>query len=172
MSANLQYIKTITSGAVSTLELTDLFSARYDNYSLICRDINITSGGNYPYVMFRYLKASDGSVDSTSNYDYANLPLGLVGTFGEWRNVNQTTFTHQYFDTVANRSGGFIINIYNPFDANSYTYTSSEGYSYYAGARYPTGFKGAGAHTVAQSNSGLKLETGITYATFELFGVV
>jgi len=172
MATNLHFIKNITSNnEVSTLELTDIFSADYDVYTLVCRNIDIKTGGNYPYVMWRYLKASDGSVDSTSNYDYSNAPLALIGTHGTWRNQNQTTFTHQYFDTNEKTSGGFVINIYRPFDSSTYTNTTSQSASYYNGGRYQCGFKGASTHKVAQSNSGLKLETGTVNAEFNIYGV-
>ena len=171
MATNLEFIKNITSTEeVSSLNLDNIFSSKYDVYCITCRNIDVVTGGLYPDLAWRYLKASDGSVDSTANYDYANLGMALIGTFTQNKNTNQTRFYHQYNHTDEKASGGFIMYVYNPF-SSTYTFASGQSGQYYNGDRYQAGWKGISVHTVEQSNSGIQLATGTAYANINVYGV-
>ncbi len=171
MATNLKFIKNITSNQeVSSLNLENIFSSKYDVYCITTRHINPKTGGVYPDIRWRYLKASDGSPDTSSNYDYANLGMALIGTYTENKNVNQTSFYHQSMDGTAKTCGGSIMYIYNPF-SSSYTFTGAQTGQFYNGDRYQASWKGVSTHSVAQSNSGLQLITGTYYAEFNVYGV-
>jgi len=171
MATNLQFIKNITSTEeVSSLNLDNIFSDAYDVYCITCSHIDVVTGGLYPDLAWRYLKASDGSVDDSANYDYANLGMALIGSYTQNRNVNQTRFYHQYNHTTEKASGGFIMYVYNPF-SSTYTFASGQSGQYYNGDRYQAGWKGISVHTVAQSNTGIQLATGTAYASFNVYGV-
>ena len=171
MATNLQFIKNITSNQeVSTVNLDNIFSSAYDVYCITTRRINPVTGGVYPNIAWRYLKASDGSVDDSANYDYANLGMALIGSFTQNKNVNQTSFYHQYMGGTAKMNGGSAMYIYNPF-STSYTFTSAQTGNFYNGDRYQAGFKGISVHSVAQSNSGIQLITGTEFSEFNVYGV-
>ena len=77
MATSLQFIKSASaSGGVNTLDISDCFSDEYDVYELIIPKMD--SGSNF-YPTFRFLKASDGTADTTSNYDSAGQLLGGGG---------------------------------------------------------------------------------------------
>ena len=174
MATNFQFIKSAsTTTAVTSLDLTDVFSAHYDKYflSIPNYDATGTGAGSYPDIAFRFLKASDGSADSTANYDYANRLFNLTGSYSDSNNTGQTSFICGATGTTDARNGGITMFIYKPFDS-SYTYTSSQTAIYYASGSYPLTYRGISVHKVAQSNSGIQLQLGVDYCTVEMFGVL
>ena len=72
--SNLRLIsENILTTSVSSYTVDDLFSSDFDVYQIVITDTQ-TSGSTATDVNARLVKSS-GSVDSTSNYDYAFLRL-------------------------------------------------------------------------------------------------
>ena len=152
MATNLQFIKSASaSGGVSTLDISDCFSAEYDVYELLIPKVD-TASNFYP--SFRFLKASDGSADTTSNYDSAGLLFGTTG-INEIRYTNQSSIVNSFGLASTNDANNFgRVTIYNPFDSSSYTFINGHSVFVYSNLE---GGKTIGVHTVAQSNSGIQL---------------
>ena len=152
MATNLEFIKSASGSGVGSLSITDCFSDNYDVYELFIPKIDV-SGNSYLNV--RFLKASDGSVDSTSNYDSAGLMLYANGSFGEGRYTNSAEFSNVFalWSTNDHNNGG-LIRIYNPFNSSSYSFIQSQIANY---NDVLNGSKNIGVHKVAQSNSGIQL---------------
>ena len=152
MTTNLQFIKSASaSGGVNTLDISDCFSAEYDVYELLIPKVD-TASNFYP--SFRFLKASDGSADTTSNYDSAGLLFGTTG-ISEIRYTNQTSIINSFGLAGANDNNNFgRITIYNPFDSSSYTFINGHSVFVYSNLE---GSKTIAVHKVAQSNSGIQL---------------
>ena len=152
MATNLQFIKSVTaSGGVNTLDISDCFSAEYDVYELLIPKVD-TASNFYP--SFRFLKASDGSADTTSNYDSAGLLFGTTG-ISEIRYTNQTAVINSFGLASTNDANNFgRVTIYNPFDSSSYTFINGHSVFVYSNLE---GSKTIAVHKVAQSNSGIQL---------------
>ena len=152
MTTNLQFIKSASaSGGVNTLDISDCFSAEYDVYELLIPKVD-TASNFYP--SFRFLKASDGSADTTSNYDSAGLLFGTTG-ISEIRYTNQTAAINSFGLASTNDANNFgRVTIYNPFDSSSYTFINGHSVFVYSNLE---GSKTIAVHKVAQSNSGIQL---------------
>ena len=167
MATNLQFIKSVTAtGGVSTLDISDCFSAEYDVYELLIPKVD-TASNFYP--SFRFLKASDGSADTTSNYDSAGLLFGTTG-IAEIRYTNQTAVINSFGLAGTNDTNNFgRVTIYNPFDSSSYTFINGHSVFVYVNLE---GGKTIAVHKVAQSNSGIQLMfSNMTEVKASIYGV-
>jgi len=167
MATNLEFIKSATaSGGVNTLDISDCFSAKYDVYELFIPKVD-TASNFYP--SFRFLKASDGTADTTANYDSAALLLGATG-LGEQRYTNQTSIVNSFGLAGVNDNNNFgRVTIYNPFDSSSYTFINGHSSMVYSNL---SGAKTIAVHKVAQSNSGIQLLfSNMTEVKASIYGV-
>jgi len=167
MATNLEFIKSATaSGGVSTLDISNCFSAKYDVYELFIPKVD--TGSNF-YPSFRFLKASDGTADTTANYDSAALLLGGTG-LGEQIYTNQTSLVNSFGLAGANDNNNFgRITIYNPFNSSSYTFVNGNSSMVYSNL---SGAKTIAVHKVAQSNSGIQLLfSNMTEVKASIYGV-
>ena len=174
MATNLEFIKSVeTTSTVTSLDISNVFTATYDVYFLSLESYEAagTGSGTFPYIDFRYLKASDGSADTTSNYDYAYVELNQTAAFGDGNNTDQSVFRCAITSGVDAWAGGLSMYIFNPFDSGLYTYTNSQTAIYYSGGNYPLGYKAISAHKVAQSNSGMQLQLGVDACKINMYGV-
>ena len=72
MAGSLEFIKSASGTSVSSLSVTDCFSADYDVYAIASTSQEQTGTATlYSYMRF----INSGGVVSTSNYDYASLRL-------------------------------------------------------------------------------------------------
>jgi|9_EtaG_2_1085328.scaffolds.fasta_scaffold00093_43 hypothetical protein len=168
MATNLQFIKSVTaSSGVSTLDISDCFSAEYDVYELYIPKVDL---GSNAYLNVRFLKASDGSADTTSNYDSAGLMISSISAFSQNRYTNSSSLSNVFglWNTSDFNNGGKIT-IYNPFSSSSYTFVAGQIAQWYT-ALY--GSKHIGVHKVAQSNSGVQLLfSNIDFVQVSIYGV-
>ena len=168
MATNLEFIKSETaSGGVNTIDMADCFSAKYDVYELFIPKIDLSSNA---YLNFRFLKASDGTADSTSNYDSAGLMFSPSGAFGENRYTNSTNLSNVFglINTGSYNTGGKLT-IYNPFSSSSYTFVAGHTVNWYTNLG---GSKNIGVHKVAQSNSGIQIQlSNIDFVEASIYGV-
>ena len=149
---NLEFIKSASGTSVSSLSVTDCFSASYDVYKVVIPNFEISSGSTI-YLQMRLLDSS-GTVINASEYDNATFILRSNAAFSnDSRSVNLNYF--RYFAQVnssANVGIGTILYIYNPYNTK-YTYIQYQNSSWTGSALY--GFKGIGVHKVEEQISGL-----------------
>ena len=144
---NLEFIKSASGTSVSSLSITNCFSAKYDVYKVVGTDFNPSTEINFE---LRYID-SGGSTISTSTYDRAFLNMLSYASFVESRTVNTTSI-------IANASksttgNGFNFEIYNPFSSSSYTFNTHQASTYVlSGGR---GYKGINVEKSTTSVTGL-----------------
>ena len=121
MAGSLEFIKSASGTSVSSLSVTDCFSADYDVYQVQI-NASVASGNNN--INARLLD-SGGSQVSTSTYDLAGLNINSWTSFAEDREENNTSF--HYLTQVADSNDGGVGNTYffNPNNA-SYTFVTSQ----------------------------------------------
>ena len=171
--SNLRLINETTASSVSTISVTDVFSADYDIYKIVINNTDLTTSGSNAQIKMRFINAS-GSIVTDTDYDFAYHNLKTSGSFTDGKNTNQSAIEGNIWlgeDTAD--SGGSVIYIFNPFSSTGYTFSlfqssatlvSNNGY----------GTKGIGMleHIYSMSGFHLLLSTGsfdtITTKTYGL----
>ena len=170
MATNLEFIKSTSGTSVSSLSVTDCFSANYDVYMININSFDQATSSTY--LNMRLLE-SGGSVISDSEYDFAELQMTTYTSFQENRNTGQTVmFDRLNFNTNDVTGVGINIYIFNPYDSSSYTFGKFQSIGYISSGA--VGFKGIGVHKSAEQITGLNffLDTGnIDSATINVYGV-
>ena len=122
MAGNLEFIKseTITT-SVSSLDVTDVFSADYDVYKIVTNEIS-TTGTATTGAKIRLIN-SGGSVVIASDYDYAYLSMTSGSAFVEVKSTNNT-FVEEFFGLgyQSPQTAGSVTYCFNPFSSSSYTF--------------------------------------------------
>jgi len=152
MATNLEFIKSASGTSVSSLSVTDCFSADYDVY-----EIYVTSYEQSAVADSRFsLLDSGGSEITSANYDSCYLALSSSSAFTEGRQTAQTHFRDFSF-SVTNYAYtiGVKIVMYNPYDSSSYTSCQWQS-AYYQTGSASQGKKGIGVLKSAQTCTGIK----------------
>jgi len=159
---NLEFIKSASGTSVTSLEVTDCFSASYDVYAFAITKVDATSDGN---IDLRFID-SGGSVISDAEYDYANLQLISYAAFGEGRGTGSTNINDiMRRDTDTEKNGGSIHYIFNPYSSSYTFYLGQSGGAVAASGLIGT--KAIGVHKVAEQITGFQLY-GATFDTLEV----
>jgi hypothetical protein len=153
MAGNLEFIKSASGTSVSSLSVTDCFSANYDVYQIVIGVSELTTGNGW--VKLRFLDSSGTEINQTE-YDYASLVIRAYSAFLEEKATSVT-----YIDKILHISTDLTgsntwINIFNPYDSSSYTFTQSQSNGN-ATTPYFIGNKAIGVHKVAEQLSGIIL---------------
>ena len=175
MATDLQFIKSVTADNVTNIDIPDCFSDKYDVYKIFLTKTDLGTGFTNAWANMRVLKASDGTSDTTANYDSAGQMQYAYTSFGENRYTNSTQIvnTFSYSDTGSYNNGGEVT-VYNPFDSGSYTFFTGQGANniWTGSISSLVGNKSIAVHKVAQSNSGLQiLIPDITTMVIKVYGV-
>ena len=125
--SNLRLINETTADNVSSVNITDVFSADFDIYKIT---FALTDKQTSSDDLSIRLINSSGSVISASEYDRANLNMKAGSSFTEGRSTGTTSFfSHSELNT-SNDSGGALSYLFNPFNSSSYTFhlAQTDGY--------------------------------------------
>ena len=155
MAGSLEFIKSASGTSVSSLSVTDCFSADYDVYAIASTSQEQTGTATlYSYMRF----INSGGVVSTSNYDYASLRLASFEPFAEIKGTGATSIQNQFTLDAENyeESGGIIAYVYNPYDSSSYTFLTAQS-TYVNNANGLMGSKGIGVYKVAEQITGVNI---------------
>ena len=118
MAGSLEFIKSTSGTSVSSLSVTDCFSAKYDVYTVVGRgDFTNTNA----FIYLRFLDSGGSEVSGATDYAYANLVMESYASFGEDRNANADHIQRIVYSNNGN-DFSFEINIYNPYDSLSYSF--------------------------------------------------
>ena len=168
MAGSLEFIKSVSGTSVSSLSVTDCFSANYDVYQITVVESD-TSATGWQKMNF----IDSGGIDTTANYDFASLELRTYTTFGEDRYTNQTNLPLVWYqDENPTDFGGYTCYIFNPFDSSSYTFMQGQGMGIIS--TNAIGVKQIGVHKVAEQITGIAFTpTSGTYdsLTVNVYGV-
>ena len=162
--SNLRLINetTVTSG-VTTVNVTDVFSADFDIYKVVLENFNVQTANDYFYMK---LLNSAGSVVTTSTYDSAALTMYANTTFAEAKATNNPAglwTTTNFLNTTQAEAYESVNYVFNPYSTSSYTFTLCQ-----HGQHYSTNFratKGTGVEKTLQSITGMQFVVGILGGT-------
>ena len=112
MSA-LRLLNETTFSSVSTVNVTDVFSADYDIYK-----ITMDEGGQYGNLRFIN---SAGSILTDSSYDTSRHNLKLNTSYSDTNVTGQSVGIYAFSESSSQTGGGNVITIFNPFQTDTYT---------------------------------------------------
>ena len=152
MATELQFIKSVSGTDVSSIDITNIFSANYDVYQ-----INITEYINSDLSDFFYMRLLDstGTVISAVEYNWANLNMKNYASFTENKSAGDSAFNNiGYSQSSSVSTTANNINIYNPNDNSSYTFASWQSAIWVEGYGF-SGAKAIGVHKSAEQITGV-----------------
>jgi len=173
MATNLEFIKSTTiTSPVSTLDITDVFSANYDVYQLTAN--GLSTAGSTTYCAAKLINSS-GSVLSDGSYYDAYLSCKTNATFGESRNAGITYWQEFFGDADGSPEGSAGANyIFNPFSSSSYTFNLRQ--TFHAQGGIYRAYKGIGVYGQQTSCTGIhlmftELSQDVIGGTISVYGV-
>ncbi len=163
---------TASSSATVTLGTTD-WDSSYDVYMVVLNDVVPATDDVDVYM--RFTKASDNSVDSSSNYDWAYKTLKTYSAFEDDSDTNQSAFriTTQEVGTGTSETLNGVMYLFNFNNASEYSFFTEELVAVDDSA-YLHGNQGGGVLTVSQATNGVQIymQSGnIASGEFKLFGL-
>lgn len=167
---NLEFIKSASGTSVSSLSVTDCFSANYDVYKVVISEYKGTANS----YLFARLLDSTNTVITANEYDDAYLGMTSYGTFAESRTTNDSrleNFGYYYSGTVSSTAG--FVTVYNPFDSGSYTFTAGQS-SAHLNTIGGVGYKSIGVHKSTEQINGINFfpsAGSIDFMEINVFGV-
>ena len=121
MSALRLINETEITSSVSSVDITDVFSADFDIYKITTSGFTTASTTQTDLDM-RFINAS-GSIISASNYDYALLNLKAETSYSVTQGVNQTKIEFPFGNADDSPEGsGSVVYVFNPFSTSSYSF--------------------------------------------------
>jgi len=153
MATNLQFIKSASGTSVSSLSVTDLFSADYDVYEVYITSADQSSTAG----LWVSLLDSVGSEITSASYDNAYLNMLSNTSFSEERYTGQTGFfSFAYNTTSYEQSIGFKMVVFNPYNSSSYSFVTVQS-SFYRQGLGGVGCKHIGVLKSAETCTGIKV---------------
>ena len=159
MPTNLQFIKSVSlSGSVTSVDIINCFSGKYDVYKLILADLDIAGAGD-ENIAVRFLD-SGGSVISASEYEYVTYFMYSYAGFSDGNRATGATsllYGMGYSSDRNDGSLGSFIDIFNPYDSSRYTFTTQQSTTVTSSSVLAIGNKGIGVHKSAEQLSGVRI---------------
>ena len=147
---NLELITKVTASSVSSFDVDNIFSSKYDVYQLEFFGGNASTQSNEIYLR---LMNSSGVV-TTSTYDYANLNMPSSTTFAEDRSTSASQFQRFLYLNISDYGTSATLNVFNPNDSSSYTFVEWQSSIF---GTVNVGRKGIGVEHTAQTITGINL---------------
>lgn len=149
-----EFIKKVTiSSSNGLFDATDLFSATYNYYKLIWE---INNSVNDVVTHFKFLKASDGSIDTAASIDYASHGLDNAGSGRNYNANNKSYFQVESADDASGHKHFMEMNVYDPFNTEKTTVTGVGNYTVNADIN-TVSYNMAASTLVTTSYSGMHL---------------
>ncbi len=116
--SNLRLINETSATSVSSISVTDVFSADFDIYKVVIKDVDSTAE-NYTYMK---LINSSGSIVTASLYDYASEYLRSYTSFAPVIGTATGVFPRFGVQNTGTSDGGTTVAyFFNPFLSTTYT---------------------------------------------------
>jgi len=163
--SNLRLInETLITSGVSTVDITNVFSADFDIYKIVANGIS-TVGTTQTDPDLRFINSS-GSVISSSDYQYAHQIMRADASFTEQRSTGDTELYRFFGESVDQEpeDGSQVSYIFNPFSSSSYSFAMYQ--SMVASATLKIAMKGIGVLKQTASMTGFQVRDNNTGRPF------
>jgi len=166
-------VQVATNTVTSAVPLVTLLGITTDDIYMVALN-NVAPATDSAYLRMRFTKASDDSVDSSSNYDRAAKELRTDAAYGNSASVDQNGFNFIENGTATSETHNGIQYLFNFNNSSEYSFCTFEE----ASLLYDTslrGRQGAGVLTVEQATNGVNYfysSGNIASGTFTLYKVI
>ena len=153
--SNLRLInETLVTSAVSTVSVTDVFSADFDIYKVTC--MNFSNATDAQNIDLRFINSS-GTVITSSEYDWGYFRLNDYTSFGSNQSDNDTNWENWWGkdDSGSGETQNVESYFFNPFSSSSYTYGLTQSVNALNSQLQP--IKGIGVLTELSSVTGFQI---------------
>ena len=154
MSALRLINETTISSTVTEVDVDNIFSADFDIYKIVIDGVQESATGQEQWLRLRFLDSS-GTVDTSSNYDYAHLRMISNSGYGTENNTNQNNILYAGLGYTDDDGTNAVAYIFNPYSSSSYTFMMAQGIFWNSGRMQSV--KGIAVHTSAETIRGIKL---------------
>ena len=171
---NLQFIKSVSSTGTALVDITNIFTDKYDVYCIKATTYELV--GSPSQNLYRRLLDSTGTVISATEYKSATLEgRAWDNGFLESKSSGQNDMaTSGYINDDSTEGTGFVQYIYNPYDSSSYTFSQTHSSSWNDNAsRGLIMRKGISVHENAEQITGIRYYVAAGTFTFgaSVYGV-
>jgi hypothetical protein len=152
MAGSLELITNQTTSGQALIDLTNVFTDKYDVYCITSNTFVPTSTQNLYY----RLLDSTSTVISATEYDFAFLDFRSNSAFIEQKSPNSNYMgVIPYSDANGTQGNGFTLYIQNPYNSSSYTFGQWQSTSFNVGSGL-RGKKGICVHKNAEQITGIR----------------
>lgn len=172
MATNLQFIKSQSFTGVSSVDITDIFTANYTSYLITTKNFEKT-GSSDAWISLRLINSS-GTTLTTSTYDIAQLQMMSSTAFQENRYVGQNRFQYSLSYSDGGQNAGQLF-IHQPFDSNQPTFAQRQSTYWYGTGSRIDGYKWIGVEKTETSITGINIysESGYNFkGQIAVYGVL
>jgi len=164
--SNLRLINETNASSVSSVNITDVFSADFDIYKI---EIEADDYNANSLLTLRLINSS-GSVISSTDYQNANLYLRTDSGYSEERSTADNVLFAKVlgffsYNSGSRQGGAGTVYIFNPTNTSSYTFALAQASSDAQTSRLG-GVKGIGVLKQTSSITGFQLTQDIYTATY------
>ena len=162
--SNLRLInETTLSSSVSTLSVTDVFSADYDIYKITMNDFS-TASSTATETFLRFINSSGSVINSGSLYARGDLYMPADTGFSEIRSTGDDEIHYAVGTLDDSPQGGSAVHyIFNPYSSSNYTFNINQNSSFYSNPRFLAN-KGIGVLKQTSSITGFQIVFDISNA--------
>jgi len=172
MSALRLIKQTEITSSVSSVDITDVFSADFDIYKITVDNVVQNSGSTASNVNLRFINSSGSLI--TSNYQYAYQQLRNDAAYAEVKSTSSSLFQQaisQVDDNLYNGVG--VIYVFNPFNSSSYSFILNQAQGRSGSSK--RGIKGIGVLPQTNSITGINISisggSNITGGNIKIYGL-
>jgi|TARA_R100000482_G_scaffold48666_1_gene17116 hypothetical protein len=153
MATQLEFIKSASASDVSSMNVTDCFTDKYDVYAITMDKLEGLQSGNRN-IHLRFIDSSS-SIISGSEYDWAAQNIRSYASFTTASSENDTEIQRIQIYSSLDKEFGTVLYIFNPNDSSSFTFAQwlSAGLVESSTAGY--NIKGIGVHKQAEQITGV-----------------
>jgi len=165
MATNLHFIKSASGSTVSSLSVTDCFSADYDVYQVTITTLQTSTAAN---INVRFIDT--GGVVSTSTYDQAIQLLFSNTSFSTLTGSNNTSIGGVSYGGGDTYGASINMMVFNPNDSSSYTFLTDQSNAWTGVLQ---AYKGGGCEKTAQTITGINFfpSSGTITMEISVYGV-
>lgn len=169
MATNLELITHQSTSGQALIDMTDVFTEKYDLYCIKSDTFEPTTTQNLAY---RLLDDSN-TVISGAEYDWAFMELTSYSSYVEQRSTTANYMgSISYSDANGTQGAGFILYIHNPYSSTSFTFGQWQASSFNVGSG-TYGRKGISVHHNEERIKGIRFYVGSGQMKFKasIYGV-
>jgi len=160
MAGSLEFVKSASGSTVSSLSVTDCFSANYDVYQVTVTTLQTSEAAN---INLRFIDES--GVVSSSTYDNALLVMPSNASYSQIKSAGQTSIGGISYNGADAYGASINMMVFNPYDSAGFTFLTNQSNAWTGVLQ---SYKGIGMEETAQIITGINFFPSAGTVTMEI----